>query len=270
MSDKLPKSWPPTARRILLDAARYYYREMNEPFPVPDVIMEQAIEWANKELDDRRREIVEEATSRWVDRWDHGLLDAEMKKVIDATYGRLRRAERGIRSHATVGKGAAAVTCKRCKGSGYIYTTQQEACPACDKLGKVTVRKKSSAQLDAEIAQLLSERRATPTSSHRHATILGRGMITEEQARALPRFEFIAHWLTVVTKKKENRGPLGLYVKRVGKRWQIVSPVGGGTVTYETTDPALLFDYARRGQLGAHIRDAEDFRGLAYQRTLVG
>ena len=95
--------------------------------------------------------------------------------------------------------------------------------------------------------------------------VLGRGTITEEQARSMPRFEFIAHWLVVVTRKKDNRGPLGLYVKRSGKRWQIVSPVGGGTVTYQTTDPALLFDYARRGQLGTHIRDAEDFRGLAFQ-----
>jgi len=232
MSTKLPKSWPKAARRILLDAARFFYRDMNEPFAVYDVHMDEAIEWANKELDARRREIVEEATSRWVDRWDHGLLDAEMKKAIDATYERLRRAERGIRAHETA--------------------------------------KKRPRQLDAEIAQTLSARHAKPTSSRSHATILGRGMITEQQARGLPRFEFIAHWLAVVTKKKENRGPLGLYVKRVGKRWQIVSPVGGGTVTYETADPTLLFDYARRGQLGSHIRDAEDFRGLAYQRTAVG
>ncbi len=92
-------------------------------------------------------------------------------------------------------------------------------------------------------------------------------MITEAQAREMSRFEFIAHWLTTITRKKENRGPLGLYVKRVGKRWQVVSPIGGGTVTYETTDPALLFDYARRGQLGGDIRDAEEFRGLAYERA---
>lgn len=81
----------------------------------------------------------------------------------------------------------------------------------------------------------------------------------------MPRYEFIAHWLVYVTKKKANRGPLGLYVRRVGKRWQIVSPIGGGTVTYETPDPALLFDYARRGQLGPDIRDAEEFRALAYE-----
>ena len=109
-----------------------------------------------------------------------------------------------------------------------------------------------------------------PAAAQAKKPTLGRGMITEELARELPRFEFIAHWLAVVTKKKENRGPLGLYVKRSGKRWQVVSPVGGGTVTYETADPALLFDYARRGQLGPHIRDAEDFRGLAYQRAKVG
>lgn len=99
---------------------------------------------------------------------------------------------------------------------------------------------------------------------------LGRGTITEEQARTMSRFEFIAHWLAVVTRKKANRGPLGLYVKRVGKRWQVVSSIGGGTVTYETTDPSLLFDYARRGQLGRDIRDAEEFRGLAYERAGVG
>jgi hypothetical protein len=97
-------------------------------------------------------------------------------------------------------------------------------------------------------------------------TTLGRGEINEEQARTLPRFDFIAHWLAVVTRKKENRGSLGLYVRRAGKRWQVVSPVGGGTVTYETTDPALLFDYARRGQLGSEIRRAEEFRGMAHER----
>jgi hypothetical protein len=111
------------------------------------------------------------------------------------------------------------------------------------------------------------------SSTREHSTMkipLGRNVITEEQARSMPRFEFIAHWLVVVTRKKDNRGPLGLYVKRVGKRWQVVSPVGGGTVTYETADPALLFDYARRGQLGEHIRRAEEFRGLAYERAGVG
>ncbi len=91
--------------------------------------------------------------------------------------------------------------------------------------------------------------------------------LTEALAREMPRFEFIAHWLAVVTKKKDARGPLGLYVLRRGKRWQVVSPVGGGTVTFQTTDPARLFDYARRGQLGSHIRDAEDFRILAYERA---
>jgi hypothetical protein len=97
--------------------------------------------------------------------------------------------------------------------------------------------------------------------------LLGRGTITEEQARSMPRFEFIAHWLAVVTRKKANRGPLGYQVKRVGKSWRVVSPVGGGTVAYETTDPALLFDYARRGELGSEIRRAEEFRGLAYERV---
>lgn len=104
MSYKLSKSWPPTARRIVLDAARYYYREMSEPFPVHDVIMEQAIEWATKELEARQKEIYAEASPRWINRWESGALDAEMEKAIDATYGSLRRAERPIRSHAVAKK----------------------------------------------------------------------------------------------------------------------------------------------------------------------
>jgi len=115
------------------------------------------------------------------------------------------------------------------------------------------------AQLEREVREALA---GSPSGGPRRGWDL-----TEELARGIPRFEFIAHWLAVVTKKKDARGPLGLYVRRRGKRWQVVSPVGGGTVTFQTTDPALLFDYARRGQLGSHIRDAEDFRVLAYERA---
>lgn len=91
--------------------------------------------------------------------------------------------------------------------------------------------------------------------------------ITERMARELPRFDFIARWLVVATRKKANRGPLGLYVRRQGGAYEIVSPIGGGTVTYRTPDPARLFDHARRGQLGAEIRRAEDFRTEAYLRA---
>jgi hypothetical protein len=135
--------------------------------------------------------------------------------------------------------------------------------------------KKSPTEIKAEVDQFLRETK--PSKALRvpplrkpprapSAVPLIRGMITEELARALPRFEFIAHWLATVTKKKENRGRLGLWVRRRGKIYQVVSPVGGGTVTYETRYPALLFDYARRGQLGPEIRDAEAFRGLAFER----
>lgn len=95
---------------------------------------------------------------------------------------------------------------------------------------------------------------------------LGHGAITEALAVELPRFEFLAHWLAVVTRKKVNRGPVGLLVRRHGDRWRVVSPVGGGTVVYETPDAAKLYDYVRRGELGPHLRDAEEFRALAHQR----
>lgn len=121
-ASKLPKSWPPIARDIVLDAARYYYREMKEPWPVPDVILERAIEWANKEITARERELYEEASSAWINRWESGKLDSEMKRAIEETYRRLSRAEGAIRPRA----GA---------------------------------RKKSLRQLDTEIVQALSAKR---------------------------------------------------------------------------------------------------------------
>lgn len=120
-SAKLPKSWPPTARHILLKATQFFYRQMNEPFAVYDVHMDEAIEYANRELEAQQNYIYEEASPRWIDKWESGKLDAEMKKAVDETYGRLRRAERGIRSHSTA--------------------------------------KKRPRQLDAEIAQALSKNR---------------------------------------------------------------------------------------------------------------
>jgi hypothetical protein len=62
--------------------------------------MERAIEYANREIETRQHEIYEEASQRWINRWESGALDAEMKKAIDAMYGKLRRAERGIRRPA--------------------------------------------------------------------------------------------------------------------------------------------------------------------------
>jgi hypothetical protein len=116
---------------------------------------------------------------------------------------------------------------------------------------------KKAAQLDAEIAEALAPKKRADA-----------GMITGELARSMPRYEFIARWLVYVTKKKTNRGPLGYYVRKVGGEWRIISPIGGGTVVYATRDPALLFDYARRTQLGPDIRDAEEFRGEAYRTAI--
>jgi hypothetical protein len=118
---KLPKSWPPTARDVLVDVAREYNRQIHEPFAVPDVEMEQAIERANKGLDARQREIYEEASPRWIRRWESGELDAEMERAIRETSRRMSRAARVIRpGHAT--------------------------------------KKKSPRQLDAEIARALGRR----------------------------------------------------------------------------------------------------------------
>ena len=117
----LPKSWPPTARHIALEAAQFFYRQMNEPFAVYDVHMDEAVDFVNREIAKQQRYIYEEASPRWINRWESGQTDAEIKRAIDATYGRLRLSERDPRTRS----GA---------------------------------RKRSPRQLDAEIAQALKRR----------------------------------------------------------------------------------------------------------------
>ena len=84
---KLSTSWPDIARDVLIEAARYYYQQMREPFPVPDVAMASSIAWASDELARRDREIREEASERWIDRWESGALDAEMQRAIESPIG---------------------------------------------------------------------------------------------------------------------------------------------------------------------------------------
>ena len=90
--------------------------------------------------------------------------------------------------------------------------------------------------------------------------------ITEQDALTMPRFDFIARWLVLVTKHKRNRGPLGQFVRRRGKVYEVMSGTTTPVVVYRTQDPDRLFDYARRTQLGSEIRRAEDFRTEAYMR----
>lgn len=66
-------------------------------------------------------------------------LDAEIAEALRKNPSEVVDALRVVyASH-----GLKEVRCKRCKGVGYIYTTQQEACPRCDKLGKVMGRGKA-------------------------------------------------------------------------------------------------------------------------------
>jgi hypothetical protein len=93
----LPADWPDVGRRIVLDAARWYYQQVNEPFAVPDVLVDQAVEEVLKDLEredraggERARQI-NDARSSWVSRYESGELDAEIKDAIQAWSRSVRR-----------------------------------------------------------------------------------------------------------------------------------------------------------------------------------
>ena len=88
--------------------------------------------------------------------------------------------------------------------------------------------------------------------------------ITGDLAKRISRFEFIAHYLVVVTAKKSNRGRLGYRVRKVGGEWRVEAGETRHTLVYATRDAAMLFEFARRTELGTYTREADMFRGEAY------
>lgn len=81
----------------------------------------------------------------------------------------------------------------------------------------------------------------------------------------LPRFEFLAAYLVLLTRKAANREFVqGYQVKHSAGRWSVIqTQVAGGTTVYATDDAAKLFDYVRRGPLGYFTREADNLRVAA-------
>ena len=69
--------------------------------------------------------------------------------------------------------------------------------------------------------------------------------ITADAALTLPRFEFIALYLVVSTRRAEYRGPLGYRVHHADGEYRVVSLIAGGTVVYRTHDAGKRFDHVR-------------------------
>jgi hypothetical protein len=92
-------SLPETVRGIVLDAGREFYRRMSEPWPVFDVLMDEALDYVNREIE-KQQDVIDAEAPRWYTRWENSKTDEEVKKAIDALYGKLRKAERPLRGHA--------------------------------------------------------------------------------------------------------------------------------------------------------------------------
>lgn len=86
--------------------------------------------------------------------------------------------------------------------------------------------------------------------------------ITAAAATTMSRFDFIALFLVVITRRSTIR------VTHSKGVYSVVQGAAKVTV-FQTTDTALLFDYVRRTQLGPIVRDAEEFRGMAYEAKVA-
>lgn len=93
--------------------------------------------------------------------------------------------------------------------------------------------------------------------------------ISADAARTMDRYAFLALYLVVATRRAENRGRLGYRIQHARGEYSVVSPIAGGTVVYRTSEADKLFDYARRGELGTLVREADQFRIDAHEAALA-
>lgn len=89
--------------------------------------------------------------------------------------------------------------------------------------------------------------------------------LSAEQLQTMDRFELIATWLVMVTRRKMDREQVGgMKVARCPRGFRVTFPeVGDGRAALFTGDAAGLFEYARRTELSAQIRIVEDARAQA-------
>lgn len=88
--------------------------------------------------------------------------------------------------------------------------------------------------------------------------------ITADAACAMSRFDFIALFLVVITRRSTHLGPLKIRVLHSNGVYRVIQ--GRSRVeVYKTIDTSLLFDYVRRTQLGPVVRDAEEWRMMAHE-----
>ena len=89
--------------------------------------------------------------------------------------------------------------------------------------------------------------------------------LSAEQLQTMDRFELIATWLVMVTRRKTGREQVGgMKVARCAQGFRVTFPeVGDGRAALFTGDASGLFEYARRTELNAQIRIVEDARAHA-------
>lgn len=83
----LPRDWPDFARRVVLDAARWYDKEVHGEWAVPDVLLDEAVTDVGQHLERLERERgldFDDASETWINRYESGKLDDEMKAAISA------------------------------------------------------------------------------------------------------------------------------------------------------------------------------------------
>lgn len=95
----LPADWPAAARRAVESAARSYDRAIHEPFAVPDVELDRAVDDINDDLERLDREHDSsgnhadtlERDGTWHSRYESGRTDAEIRSAIKAWSALVRQ-----------------------------------------------------------------------------------------------------------------------------------------------------------------------------------
>jgi hypothetical protein len=87
------------------------------------------------------------------------------------------------------------------------------------------------------------------------------------EAKTMPRFDFIAHFVQGATRTKGQREPVaGMQVKRLGDGWTYTFMGKPATRPLSTH---ALYEEMRRNELNFYVRQAEEFRIDVLSETVI-
>jgi hypothetical protein len=84
----LPADWPPEYAQMVKDEGKEFFAAMTRPWAAHDAELDQAVEWVSRQIYEKVRYAEahaewDEFSEAWLERWERGETDAEIRQAIE-------------------------------------------------------------------------------------------------------------------------------------------------------------------------------------------